>query len=161
MRAVIKSSKHYVQRSLFTIAAGALNVHDFVAAVNVTNKNASHEVEEGAIIKAAYLEVWLNTNDTTAGTYIVIVEKRASGGPDPTTANMALLNDYPNKKNVLYTTQGINNPNTSTAIPALKFWVKIPKGKQRFGLGDVLSCTIMAQTGTLKGCGFEIYKEYQ
>ncbi len=161
VRPMVHSQKHYRQFSLATIAAGALQNSDIINAVNVVDKNTSSEVEEGSSVKAVYLELWINTNDTSPGTNIIIIEKQTGASPDATTTNMALLDSYPNKKNILYTTMGLTNPNTSTAIPALKFWLKIPKSKQRFGLGDKLSLTIMSQTGTIKFCGFMTYKEYK
>ncbi len=161
VRPMVHSEKHYRQNSLFTLTAGADTQLVIVDAVAVTDKTSSEEIEEGSSVKAVYIELWISTNDTSSGTFIAILEKIPSGAAAPTVANMALLNDYPNKKNVFYTTQGVNNPKAGVAIPVIKGWYKIPKGKQRFGLGDRLSITLFAQTGTIQACGFQIYKEYK
>ncbi len=162
VRPMVHSEKHYRQNSLFALTAGTDTDLPIISAVAVADKTASNEIEEGSSVKAVYIEMWVSTNtDNTTGTFVIIVEKIPAGANPPTVANMALLNDYANKKNILYTTQGLNNPKNGVAIPALKFWLKIPKGKQRFGLGDKLVMTIFSQTGTLQACGFQIYKEYK
>ncbi len=161
VRPMVHSEKHYTQHSLFTTAAGARDSVVLINAVVVLNKNLSEEVEQGSSVKAIYVEFWINTNDTSPGTFIAILEKVPSGGAAATFAEMAALSTYANKKNVLYTTMGLTNPNTQTGQVLMKFWVKIPKGKQRFGLGDRFVLGIASQTGTLKTCGFSTYKEYK
>ncbi len=162
VRPMVHSEKHYTQNSLFALTAGTDTAIQIISAVAVKDKDIASEVEEGSSIKAVYIELWVSTNtDNTTGSFVIIVEKQPSGSGNPTTTNMALLNDYANKRNILYTTQGLNNPKNGVAIPALKFWVKIPKGKQRFGLGDKLIMTVFSQTGTLQACGFQIFKEYK
>ncbi len=161
VRPMVHSEKHYLQNSLFTVAAGAVANQDVVRAVQVLNKNASFEVEEGSSVKAIYFEYWLNTNDTSAGSNIVTITKVPAGGVLPNTSTMVALASYVNKKNVLWTGQGLTNPNTSTAIPVLRQWVKIPKSKQRMGLDDRIVVSFFVQTGTLKACGFTTYKEYK
>jgi len=43
----------------------------------------------------------------------------------------------------------------------MRGWYKIPKTKQRFGLGDRLVLQIASQgTDALDFCGFATYKEY-
>ncbi len=83
-----------------------------------------------------------------------------NGLPFPTAANMANLNDWSNKNNILYTTQAISNDQDADAIPLHKGWVKIPKGKQRMSLGDILAITTFAQALDQVICGVSIYKEY-
>jgi len=129
MRPVIVSEKHMLQTSLFTVAAGARSGTDVIRAVAVANKTAAtpFEVEEGSIVKAVYIEMWLNTNDTTPGSNIVTLEKLPAGATPITFGQMVALNTYPNKKNILFTSMGLTNPNSSTAIPVLRQWIKIPK----------------------------------
>ncbi len=160
VRPMVHSQKHLRQHSLFTLTAGAATVLTIINAVNVVDKNSSSEVEEGSTVKAVYFEMWMSTNDTASGSVIATVEKLPAGADDPNTTTLALLNDYPNKKNILHTFQGLNNPKAGVVIPMLKQWIKIPKGKQRFGLGDKLILSIFSQTGTYQACGLEIYKEY-
>ncbi len=161
VRPMVHSEKHYVQNSLFTIAAGAIGTQDLIRGVAVLNKNLVYEVEEGSSVKAIYIEYWLNTNDTTPGSAIVTVEKLTGQSTLPNSTTIASLASYANKKNVFFTGMGLTNPNTSTAIPVLRQWVKIPKSKQRFGLDDRLLISFFSQTGTLKVCGFATYKEYK
>ncbi len=70
------------------------------------------------------------------------------------------LGAYPNKKNILYTTQGVIGGRDTQAIPVMRQWLLIPKGKQRMGLADKVEVTI-ASTGTaMQRCGIFTFKEY-
>ncbi len=160
MRAPIHSIKHYVQKSLTTVVAAAVNSTDICHAVEPSAVTDVDEIVEGAIVKAIYVEMWVRTNDTSAGTFIMVIVKHPGGVVNPTAANMAALGDWVNKKNILYTTQGLTNVNTSIATPAFKGWIKIPKGKQRFGLDDKMKIHIFAQALDQNICGFFTYKEY-
>ncbi len=161
MRAPIHSIKHYVQKSLTTVLAGAVNVTNIIRAEPVDLVNDVFEVVEGSIIKAVYVEMWIRTNDTSAGTFVMIIEKRPGIQPgEVSTTDMAALGDYENKKNVLYATQGLSNVTTNVATPIFKGWIKIPRSKQRFGLKDRLVMTVFAQALDQNICGFYTYKEY-
>ncbi len=103
--------------------------------------------------------MWLTSDDTAAGTAIVTLEKVPAGATAMTAAQSAALNDYPNKKNILHTQMGLLGPNTQYPMAVVKGWFKIPKGKQRFGLKDILSLNIHGQSNGLAGCGFFIFKE--
>ena len=157
MQPVINTEKHYVQNSLFTVASGAI--------VNVTLVNAAavptgaNQVREGAKISAVYLEYWLQTDDASAGTTIVTLEKISSGAGNMTAANSALLNDYANKKNVFYTHMGLTPNNVTYPMAAVKGWFKIPKSKQRIGLGDKIKLNFHGQSNGISVCGFSIFKE--
>ncbi len=159
MRAPISSRKHYVQVSLATIVAGAINNTIIVSGVSATTENAASEVREGAIVKAVFVEMWVRTNDTAAGTALVTLSKNDQLNT-PTFAEVVALDAWNNKKNVFYHTQGLTNDQDSTATPFIRQWFKIPKGKQRFGLGDRLILTIAAQALDQNICGFMTYKEY-
>ncbi len=160
MKPVIHSTKHYIQNSLATTVAGAVTATTIATSVAVQDKNSVAEVVEGATIKAVYVEDWVRTNDTSPGSFVYIIAKFPNGVNDPTAAEMAALHTWDNKKNVLYTTQALSNINTSQAIPMFKGWVKIPKGKQRMGLGDKLKTVFLAQALDQNVCGFKTYKEY-
>ncbi len=159
MRPRINTHKHITQVSLFAVASGAVATVNIIIAAAVLDRTDPREVAEGATISAVYVEMWLTSDDTAAGTAIVTLEKRVSGHASMTAAQSALLNDYDNKKNVFYTFQGLVGPNVQVPMPAIRGWFKIPKGKQRFGLGDTLSLNVHGQSNGLAGCGFNIYKE--
>ncbi len=81
----------------------------------------------------------------------------------PTAGQIAALHDYANKKNILFTAQGLVTPTDGGQVPVLRGWYKIPKGKQRFGLGDRLFLTIRNNNAAaidINFCGLAIYKEY-
>ncbi len=160
MKAPIHSQKHVIQNSLFAIAGGALTTVTIVNAVNVVNKNLSSEVEQGSIIKAVYVEYWLTGDDAVQGTAIVTLEKLSAAATTMTAAQSGALDSYPNKKNVLFTFMGLTPPNTQYPMVAVKGWIKIPRGKQRFGLDDKLLINFHGQSDGLQVCGFSIYKEY-
>ncbi len=77
-----------------------------------------------------------------------------------TQAEHVAMNSYANKKNILYHTQGISNDGVANAQAVVRQWFKIPKGKQRFGLGDSLKLSISTQAEAINFCGFATYKEY-
>ncbi len=157
MRPPIHSKKHYVQVSLATVLAGASNA--IVLAQAVETPTIGTHVEEGSVIKAVFVEMWVRTGDTAPGTSLITLVKT----PDlqtPLFADMIALQDYQNKKNVLYHTQGLINDQDADAIPFMRGWFKIPKGKQRFGLGDSLFLVVSAQALDNIICGFSVYKEY-
>lgn len=161
VRPMVHSTKHYKQDSLFGVTAGAVINKTIINAVAVVDKNAVNEVEEGSSIKAVFLEYWLTGDDAVASTFIVTLEKLIGGASDITAGQIAGLASYVNKKNVLYTTMGLAPPNTQNPQNLVKGWFKIPKGKQRFGLGDQLVLSFFGQSDGLTVCGFATYKEYQ
>ncbi len=160
MRPTINSEKHLVQFSLFAVASGAITNLAIATAVSVPTA-AVADVREGSIIKAVYCEMWLTSDDAAAGTTIVTLEKIQSGTAGMSAASSGALNAYANKKNVLYTCMGLLPPNVgSLPFNCVKGWIKIPKGKQRFGVGDRLALNVHGQSNGVAGCGIAIYKEY-
>jgi len=161
LRPVIHSQKHYVQESLATIVGGAKRDIVIAKAVEGTVANLVNEVIEGSVIKAVYVEMWLRSAEAAAATQISTLTKVVGGGSTFSVAQMAALGTAANKKNILYTTQGLVNDVDADAVFILKGWIKIPKSKQRFGLDDQLILQIFAQgTIDLHICGFFTYKEY-
>ncbi len=161
MRAPVTSSKHYVQRSLLTITAGTNDVTVIVQAVergNVSVGNA-FEVADGSVIKAVFVEMWIRGQSTSPGSVLLSLIKTPQN-TSITFAEQVALHTYDNKKNVLYHTQGLTNDADADAIPFVRQWFKIPKGKQRFGLGDKLVLSVSAQALDSNICGFMTYKEY-
>ncbi len=162
-RVIVNSVKHYVHRPIASIASGVLQSNDVVRAVVAPATANSFEVKEGSIVKAIFLEIWINNQEATGvdAQFVVIVEK-APGNTVPMTAAQSLnLGAYPNKKNILYTSQGVlaSAIDGAQSIPVLRTWVLIPKGKQRMGLDDALILHVSA-VGAIKDCGIFTYKEY-
>ncbi len=161
VRAIIHSVKHYVQLPINQILTGVIESNVLVDAVESTIANSASEVEEGTEVKAVFIEMWFQ-NEGTLGEFILTVTKVPEFGTGPTFAQQAALFTYSNKKNILYTTQGLtSNDGVSGPVNVLRNWIKIPKGKQRFGLGDRLILSISnVSSQDLVRCGFATYKEY-
>ncbi len=161
MRPLIHSTKHIVQFPFDEIGTGTRQNILLAQATESTVANAATEVEEGATIKAVFVELWLQ-NDGTNGTSIVTLTKDPLNGSGPTFTEMAALFTFVNKKNILYTHEGLtNNESVGNPVNIMSRWFKIPKGKQRFGLGDKLNLNISnTSSGNLHRCGMSIYKEY-
>ena len=161
MRPPIQSQKHYVQFTVSPITTATTENIRLVDAVESTTANASTEVSEGSIIKAIYIELWLQ-NDGADSAQIVTVTKDSQNTSGPTYAQMGALFSYNNKKNILFTHQGLgSNDAISGPQVVLRQWIKIPKGKQRFGLNDRIHLSIAnVSSQDLNRCGFAIYKEY-
>ncbi len=159
MRAPIQSVKHYVQRSLLTVIGGTANATRLINSVDVRTGN-SDDVLNGAIVKAVFVEMWVRTSELSPGTVLVTLVKTPDSS-NPTFGDMVNLHDYTNKKNIFYHTQGLANDTDADAIPFVRQWFKIPKGKQRFGLGDRLFIVVTSQAAIdVVICGFATYKEY-
>ncbi len=161
MRAVVHSTKHLVQFPFNGIGTGTAETNILAFAKESTIADSADEVEEGTLIKAVFIELWLQ-NSANDGHQIVIVEKLSGAQPSATFAQMAALFTYPNKKNILFTHEGLSsNDGVGNPMPVLRQWIKIPKSKQRMGLGDSIKLTISnPSSNTLNRCGVAIYKEY-
>ncbi len=163
MRAPIHSKKHYVQISQGTTAQGAITNHLLVESLEATSSIPT-TIEEGAVVKAIYVEYWLgNASATAVGSYTVILVKNPGGNANPVTGDLAALHDYDNKKNILFTSQALVPPTDGGQVVVLRQWVKIPKGKQRFGLKDRLQLSARNNNPDAvdhNHCGFALFKEY-
>ncbi len=164
MLAPIVSKKHYIQLTDTQIASGAILANQLVDAAPAPATTAFFTVVEGSVVKAIYCEYWLlpngASNDSTQ--FIGVLEKVPQGAAAVTVAQITSLQSYDNKKNILYTTQGVLNMavDGQGAIPVSKQWFMIPKGKQRMGLGDRVVFTFFTLGTTMRICGFITYKEY-
>ncbi len=162
MVAPIHSVKHYVQTENSTVESGArLNVVLVDGAI-APAVSTTAEVHEGSLIKAIFIEQWVKSN-ASAGTdtkFQFALEKVPTGAGGLTFAEMNNLQAYDNKKNILFFSQGVVGDLTTQSIPVTRQWFKIPKGKQRFGLGDRLIMSISATIAQINTCGFSTYKEY-
>ncbi len=160
VRPMVHSQKHYVQKSLATLTGGAVDATTIAVGVATADKNLITEVEEGSSIKAVYCEYWVRSASATGTSGQFILYKKNADTTFASGADMAALGDWDNKKNILHTGMGLFNDVDADAIPILKQWIKIPKSKQRFGLGDVLALSVFLPTVDGHICGFSTYKEY-
>jgi len=160
MRPIIHSTKHYVQQSRSQAATVSTVNIDIIRGVESTTANAVDEVAEGSNVKAVFVEMWLldSSND---GSFIVTLTKDPSGLSAITFAQSNAIGTHGNKKNCFYMTQGLSaNNGVGNPVPIIREWFKIPKGKQRFGLGDKLRLNITNNgLNNLEFCGFFTYKE--
>ncbi len=147
--------------SLTTVATAAIGATELVSGVATPDKASVSEVEEGASVKALYLEIWA-IGSVSNQFFTAILAKFPSGTNNPTIAEIAALGNWDNKKNILYTTQGLaSNDGIAAPIPIIRQWFKIPKGKQRMGLGDRIRLIIASRgSDDIIFCGFATYKEY-
>lgn len=161
VRPKVHTTKHYVQNSLATITASTKSDTIIAETTNVTAANAVQEVREGCDIKAVYIEDWLRSGEVSGGSVICCLYKNTGGSTVFSTTDLAAMGAAENKKNVFFFSQGLINDNNADAIPFVRRYFKIPKGKQRFGLGDRLIWTVFAQGAIdVHRCGFMTYKEY-
>ncbi len=162
VRATINSVKHFVAATNSELSSGSTRETILVNAIaKDAERTTTADVSEGAIVKAVHVEYWLNGRGTMETTQFVVVLVKLPGGvARPNAADMLNLGSYPNKKNILYTTQGVLDQDNSQSVPIMRQWFKIPKGKQRFGLGDQLSLVLAPVGQPIANCGITIYKEY-
>jgi len=161
LKAIITSNKHYVQKSLATVGASATVNVILAQAKDVPATGISTDIKTGASIKAVYVEMWVRSSEVSPGTVLLSLIKVPGLGILPTFAELVSLHTYTNKKNVFYHTQGLTNDADANAVPFVRQWFKIPKGKQRFGLDDILVVAISSQAAIDNViCGFAVYKEY-
>ncbi len=161
MKSPINSRKHVVQHTQYAIASGATLAFSDCIGNAVQDVNNANEVIEGAVVKAIFVEHWILAGASSAGSFVAIVEKAPSGVGQPSFTNMTTLDAYPNKKNILLTTQGLVGTQDTNPIPIFRQWIKIPKGKQRIGLDDKIRIIIAAiGTEALAGCGLSVFKSY-
>ncbi len=159
MRPIINAIKHYFHTPAAVLTSGTSVAINIVSAIaeGATRSNA-FDVYEGATVKAVYVEHWLSgvTIDKT-GTWVIV--KLPASVAKPTTTEMANLGTYKNKKNILNSGQGLL-PTNGNVMNIYKGWIKIPKGKQRFGLGDKLQLVLSAVGTNVNHCGISTFKEY-
>ncbi len=160
MRAPIHSKKHYVQTTLSTVSG--VSVLNTVLVDSVETPTAVNEVVEGALVKAIFIERWI-INSANDATDMFIIAKYPQGAAAPSFAQTQALGDFEGKKNILFVHQGLTaNDGVGNPMNQHYGWQKIPKGKQRFGLGDrlIVSAVNMHATQDSQTCGIATYKEY-
>ncbi len=159
MRAPIKAIKHYSHISATVITNASTLVVNLVSTIaEGATRTLATDVYEGAVVKAVYVEYWISgvTVDKTAQWIIL---KRPALVAAPTFAEMSNLGSYANKKNILNSGQGLA-PTNGNVMNIYKGWIKIPKGKTRFGLKDSLQLVVAANGTNVNLCGLTTFKEY-
>ncbi len=161
VRPMVHSVKHYAQVTLSTATTAATAVFTVIDSVTSTAANTSVEVKEGSTIKAVYMEIW-QQGSVSDQFFTCVLAKLPGGVGNVLQADLVNLFAYDNKKNILYTSQGLAaNDGTTGPLPIYKGWIKIPKSKQRFGLGDRLQFALSSRgSADVDFCGIFIYKEY-
>ncbi len=159
MKAKIKSIKHYSHVSASVVTNSSRAFQNIVSAIaEGAARSATYNVEEGATVNAVFMEFWCS-GVTIDKTFTWCIVKLPSGADAPTFAEMANLGTYVNKKNILVSGQGLA-PTNGNVLNLIRNWVHIPKGKQRFGLGDSLVFAIAAVGTNINYCGLSTFKEY-
>ncbi len=163
MRPILTSKKHYVQISQATVAQGLLVNVTLVDAIEGAHTLPEH-VSEGDVVKAVFVEFWIgNASTSVVGSYTVVLYKNPGSGHGLTGGEAAALHDWTNKKNIFFSSQALAPPTDGGFIPVIRTWVKIPKGKQRFGLADRFTIAIRNNNSTsvdVNFCGIATYKSY-
>ncbi len=160
MRPVINSEKRIVQESLSSVNALSTAGTNFVDAVQDPTASDPREIAIGSVVKAVYVEIWVLATSQQPATFNVIICKKATGTISPNFTQHQNLNGWDGKKNILEMHQGLVGDANSNPVPFFRGWIKIPKGKQRFGLGDKMLFSIAAITEDVQWCGHFIYKVY-
>ncbi len=158
MRPRVNTRKHIIQVTLSSALAGVTVGTQLVRVSQSPDLELSPEVEPGTIISSVYLEFWLLGAGQQPTTMTALLEKTESGSNAVTTTEMTNLHTYANKKNIFVTHQGIVGDANANPVPIFREWIKIPKGKQRFGLGDSLHFRLKSITEDTEFCGIAIYK---
>ncbi len=164
MVAPINSVKHYVARPNASVASGSAIANVIVDGALAPATTNTFDVKQGAVVKAVHLEYWLWGGGATGEDtqFVFVVEKAPSGRASIGAAEMLNMQAYENKKNIFYQSQGVIGAGVdgSQAIPVIRDWLLVPKGKQRFGLGDRLVVSMTTVGTAMQICGQATYKEY-
>lgn len=159
---LINTKKHIVQLSQSQVSQGTVLNTIVASAIEGAPTTPTH-VAEGATVKAVYVEIWAqNGSSSTVGSVTAAFYKNPGGANYANTADMAALHDWDNKKNIFHCCQGLLPTTDSGLFLVYKGWIKIPKGKQRMGLGDLLVLTVRNNNASAidqEFCGLFVYKE--
>ncbi len=159
----INTKKHYLPRNSANLANGTSTSDVIVDGVLAPATANLFDVREGSVIKAVWIELWLRGNGATGTTtqFQLVLERVPSGLTSITFTELANQQVYDNKKNILFSSQAILGDLETSPEKILQGWIMIPKGKQRFGLGDRLVLSVGTTGQALQICGMFTYKEYQ
>ncbi len=160
MLSPIHTRKHMVDLAPASVAAGAVVNSSVAIAVDAPVNTSAWEVEVGSVIKAIYLEVWMSGVTANLGGSVCIYKRPAGAGAITAAEMTATMNTFDNKANIFEFHKGLM-PTGGNLVPMFRHWVKIPKGKQRMALGDIISVAFTGVGTTVNFCGLFIFKEYQ
>ncbi len=162
MKQIIQSTKRISQASLFTVAADA--VEQFIVLQATQDfTGGSGQCPVGAVVKAVYVEMWMMGDGQQPSFQMAIVEKSQGNATVASIAALRDLDNFTNKKNIFHTFQGLIGDANTNPMPIIRQWIKIPRGKQRMGLGDRIRVVFggLDPVGSVEVCGFTIAKYYQ
>ncbi len=158
MRPRVNTDKHYVNVAIATVASTSIANVQIVSGKETPSTNT--QVRIGSNVSAIYIELWVESDaSNAASSFNITVEKLINAGTPMSNTNAFDLNSYTNKRNILYTTQGLTPAQDNNPIPVIRQWIKIPKGKQRIALEDRINLNIASVAGGVQFCGFFTYKE--
>ncbi len=160
VRPIINSEKRIVQITLTNVDESNQTNIVLVDVKQDPDNTAPNDVAVGTVIKAVYVELWVLATSQQPNTSTVILVKSPANTGTPTVGEFSNLNAWANKKNILQMHQGLIGDANTNPVPFFREWIPIPKGKQRFGLGDKLHLAIHAITDSVQVCGLVIFKAY-
>ncbi len=160
MKAIINSEKRIVQQTLSTVNEGVTQTALVVECKQDVNPSSPQEVSPGTVVKAVYVEMWFFGLGQQQSTTTTVFGKLVGTEPTISSVEMGDLNAYAGKKNLFEIHQGLVGDVNSNPIPFYRDWIKIPKGKQRMGIGDRLFLAVKGITDDTQFCGLYIYKAY-
>ncbi len=163
MLAPINTVKHYVGQPRVSLGLGLSQSLEIADVVPAPVSNDREKVAAGSVIKSIHFEYWIVGNGASGTTsqFVFTIEKVPSGVSDPTFADLLNLGGYDNKKNVLFSSQGIiASAAGGQSVPIVRDWILIPKGKQRMGHKDRIVISFATVEQPLAFCGISTYKEY-
>jgi len=150
-----------VQTTLTNVPGGSVANIVLVHAKQVFDQNNPTEVAVGTVIKAIYLEYWFVGGGAQPPTMTTFLAKYPGGVGQIDATDIQSLDGWNNKKNILEMHQGFIGDSNTNPVPMFRHWIKIPKGKQRFGIDDRLILSTKAIiTDDVELCGVTIYKAY-
>ncbi len=159
VRAVINSAKRVAQYPLATVTGNMFAANTIAVVRQSPDLSVATQVAVGTVIKAVYVELWINAGGMNIGSVVTTVEKSIAESV-MTFGDSTNINGYVNKKNIFEIHQGSTAEQNANPVPFFRGWIKIPKGKQRFGLGDSLLLNISALADDVQFCGVAIFKAY-
>jgi len=161
MRPVINSEKRIIQITQTNVAGGTVN-NDVLVQTDHDQGTGSDPriVPVGSVVKAIYVELWMLGDGQQPTTITTTIAKFPGGVAQWDSTAMLSLSNTSNKKNIFEMHQGFIGDANTNPVPFYRNWIKIPKGKQRFGLGDriILSVNTIDPTNGAEYCGVVIYK---
>ncbi len=161
MRPIVNTEKRIQQYSLSQALPAETIARVIASAVAISDVSTPTEVPPGTRVSAVFVELWVQSSGQQPVFGNMIIEKVPSGLSSISNTEAQSMNSYPNKKNIFYTTQGLIGDANANPIPIIRQWIKIPKSKQRMGLGDrlVMSVTNLDPSGdNIEFCGLAIWK---